>query len=68
VAIPQVFEAVNYEKVYGMRAHAEGLYARLTNAGTSAEACIACSECLERCLQHIPIPDQMDEARTIFRS
>lgn len=66
VAIPRVFEAVNYLKVYGMEEHARALYKRLVDTKSDASLCIACNTCLERCPQHIPIPDQMEEARSLL--
>ncbi|MHB9032767.1 MAG: aldo/keto reductase [Anaerolineae bacterium] len=66
VAIPRVFEAVNYFKVYGMEDHARALYRNLVNSKSDASLCTACNTCLERCPQHIPIPDQQEEARVLF--
>ncbi len=66
VAIPRVFEAVNYLRVYGIEEHARALYKRLVESSSDAGLCVACNTCLERCPQHIPIPDQMEEARALF--
>jgi len=48
-----------------MEEHARALYQRLVGKA-DASLCTACNTCLERCPQHIPIPDQMEEARSIF--
>lgn len=43
-------------------------YFRLLNESQRASACIQCGECLEKCPQQIPIPDELDHVVEIFES
>ena len=61
VAIPKIFEAMNYHRVWGLLTeHAKTLYKGLGEA--NAEACIECGECEEKCPQDIPIIEQLKES------
>ncbi len=60
VAIPKIFEAMNYHRVWGMTEHAKSLYKGLGEA--NAEACIECGECEEKCPQNLPIIEQLKES------
>jgi predicted aldo/keto reductase-like oxidoreductase len=66
VEIPQVFEMVNYYRVYGMEEHALAGYARLVANGHDAAKCISCGECLTKCPQNIAIPEQLREAAELL--
>ncbi len=66
VEIPQVFELVNYFRVYGMEEHALAQYARLVEDGGDASKCAACGECLSKCPQNIEIPEQLREAAELL--
>ncbi len=58
VAIPKIFEAMNYHRVWGLTEHAKNMYRKLE---INAEACVECGECEEKCPQHIPIIKQLKE-------
>jgi predicted aldo/keto reductase-like oxidoreductase len=66
VNIPRVFELVNYERVYGLGGYAREQYRRLMERDQDATHCVECGTCLDRCPQHIPIPEQMREAEALF--
>jgi len=66
VEIPDVFELVNYHRVYGMEEHALAQYARLVARGGDASKCVECGECLDKCPQHIEIPEQLREAADLL--
>jgi len=61
VNIPRNFELYNYYKVYGFEEYATQQYARLVKREQDASMCVECGECLDKCPQHIPIPDQLKE-------
>lgn len=66
VKIPQVFEMVNYYRVYGMEAHALAQYALLVADSGDAAKCVACGECLIKCPQNIAIIEQLREAAELL--
>ena len=66
VAIPDIFAAMNYHRIWGLTDHAKGLYKPLgpdnTDGKMDATACVECSECEEKCPQNIPIIEQLKES------
>jgi predicted aldo/keto reductase-like oxidoreductase len=62
VNIPRVFELANYYRVYGLEDYALEQYRALVAGDQDAGQCVECGECLERCPQHIEIPEQLREA------
>ncbi len=60
VAIPKIFEAMNYHRVWGLTDHAKSLYKGLAEA--NAEACVECGECEEKCPQNINVIEQLKES------
>ncbi len=61
VEIHRCFELYNYHTVYGLESYARDEYRGLVAAGKDASQCQECQVCLDRCPQHIPIPDQLKE-------
>lgn len=68
VNISRCFELYNYLIVYGLEEYARKQYTMLVKRGQDASLCIECGECLDRCPQNIPIPDQMKQVVEAFRS
>ena len=66
VNIPRCFELYNYLTVYGLEEYAREQYAMLVKRGQDASLCIECGECLDRCPQNIPIPDQLKQVVDAF--
>ena len=63
VNIARIFQKYNEARVYGLWDQARAAYQNWnTRWGQQADACTECGECLEKCPQHIPIPDQLAEA------
>ena len=60
VNIPRIFQKYNEARVYGLWEQATAAYASLRE---QAEACAECGECEDKCPQHIPIPEQLKQAR-----
>ena len=66
VCIPQVFEAMNMHRVWGLTDHAKARYAHLgpnnKDGHLQADACIECGQCEPKCPQKIPIVEQLKES------
>ncbi len=66
VAIPDIFAAMNYHRVWGLTTHAKQLYRRLgpdnKQGKMDASACVECGECEEKCPQNIPIIERLKES------
>ena len=71
VAIPRIFQAMNYYRVYGLKEHGQRHYDAIGNGrvtGAKADACVECGECEEHCPQHIEIREQLKECLATFGS
>ena len=66
VNVSRCFELYNYLMVYGLTEYAQTQYRLLVERKQDASLCIECGECLERCPQHIPIPDQLKQVVETF--
>jgi predicted aldo/keto reductase-like oxidoreductase len=62
VEIPRVFEFYNDLMMYGAEGRAKWAYNNLLGEGQRADACIECGECLDKCPQHIEIPEWLEKA------
>ncbi len=66
VAIPDIFAAMNYHRVWGLTAYAKELYQKLgpdnKNGKMNASACVECGECEKKCPQNIPIIQRLKES------
>jgi predicted aldo/keto reductase-like oxidoreductase len=60
VAIPTVFDALNYYLVFGNLDYAKGHYRNW--AASSAGKCIECGQCEAACPQHISIMQELKRA------
>jgi predicted aldo/keto reductase-like oxidoreductase len=65
VNIPRVFEIYNEAQMYGDEKAARGSYAWL-DEGQRADQCVECGECLEKCPQHIDIPEWLAKAHELL--
>ncbi len=65
IAIPALFSAMNYHRVWGLTDLAKGVYRRYgpnhPKGKQNASACTECGQCEERCPQNIPIIEQLKE-------
>ena len=67
VLIPDIFEIYNKMHLFGTEAEARFMYAgRLSGQFTGtgprfASQCVQCGECVERCPQHIAIPETLEK-------
>lgn len=67
VNIPTNFMLLNYERFYGFGDNIIQAYHKgLKPAGSSADFCIECEECVEKCPQDIPIPERMKDVADHF--
>jgi len=62
VDIPEVFGHYNTASMYDDLAGRAPWYRGMVKGGSAADACTRCGECLEKCPQHIAIPDRLEEA------
>lgn len=66
VAIPDIFMAMNYHRVWGLTEHAKSSYSRYgpdnSKGRMDASACIECGQCEEKCPQKIQIIEQLKES------
>lgn len=65
VSIPNCFDVVNKLHMFGNKEEAKFLYAirmsgMLSGTPGYASQCVQCGECLEKCPQHIEIPDILE--------
>jgi predicted aldo/keto reductase-like oxidoreductase len=67
VAIPDVFGIYNDLLMFSDEARAKMFYGWLDEK-SRADQCIECGECLEKCPQHIEIPDWLAKAHRSLRS
>ncbi len=67
VNIPTNFLLLNYDKVYHFGDNiAEAYHKGLKRAEASADFCIECGECNEKCPQNIPIPERLRDVAKHF--
>ena len=66
VAIPDIFEIYNNLVMYGDNGRARLFYSWIEEE-KRAQACIECGECLEKCPQHIEIPEWLAKAHEVLR-
>ena len=66
VAIPEIFDAMNYHRVWGLTELGQRMYRRLGNERhpeqLPATACTECGECEEKCPQNLSIIEQLKES------
>lgn len=67
VLIPNIFELINYHRVYQLTEAAYQGYLEITEGrewinGKNAQSCIECGECEKKCPQHIAIMQRLKEA------
>jgi len=70
VNIPLNFQLMNYYNIYDLKEHAKEAYKQIGKEpwykGKSADACIECYACEDKCPQKIKIPKQMKEVAKIL--
>ena len=68
VRIPEIFNLMNFYRVYGVEEWARQGYERLQSSRFhgSADLCVECGECEEKCPQKINIRDELKTAHTLL--
>lgn len=70
VAIPEIFQLMNYYTVYGLREYARKQYQNIGSGDKDerkqADACAECGECEEKCPQKIKIMEKLKEAHKVL--
>jgi predicted aldo/keto reductase-like oxidoreductase len=59
VNIPGMFQLVNEGSMFGSWDTQRKRYAQMKSEGSSAESCIRCGACEDKCPQHIAIRDEL---------
>ncbi len=73
VNIPANFQLMNYYRVYDLKDYAREVYQKMEDGerfvpqGKTAEHCIECGECLDKCPQNIEIIDQLKEVKEALK-
>jgi predicted aldo/keto reductase-like oxidoreductase len=65
VAIPDVLGVYNEAKMFGDEDRARMFYGWIEEK-SRGDQCIECGECLEKCPQHIEIPDWLKKAHEVL--
>ena len=65
VDIPEVFSIYNDYLMYGDESRSRMFYSWLEEK-TRADHCVECGDCLEKCPQHIEIPDWLKKAHGVL--
>jgi predicted aldo/keto reductase-like oxidoreductase len=68
VRIPEIFNLVNFYRVYGVEDWARQGYEQLQSSRFhgSADLCVECGACEEKCPQKINIRDELKKAHTLL--
>ena len=70
VAIPEIFQLMNYYTVYGLKEYASKQYQNIGSGDKDerkqADACVECGECEEKCPQKIKIMERLKEAHKVL--
>lgn len=68
VRIPEIFNLVNFYRVYEVEDWARQGYKRLQSSrfGGSADLCVECGECEEKCPQKISIRDELKQTHILL--
>jgi len=70
VAIPEIFNLMNYYTVYGLKEYACKQYQNIgfgdKDERKQADACVECGECEEKCPQKIKIMERLKEAHKVL--
>jgi len=66
IDIPAIMQALNLYEVYGALEAARQRFRRHVAKHPGPDACTECGECLEKCPQHLAIPDRLKEAQSLL--
>jgi uncharacterized protein len=66
INIPLLFEFYNSGYMYGVVEHVRGVYERHIPAEARADQCARCRECEEKCPQHLPICDLLEDVDRVL--
>ncbi|OGO17243.1 MAG: aldo/keto reductase [Chloroflexi bacterium RBG_16_48_7] len=67
VAIPRIFEMYNDGMIYNAPENPRMGYNHFFQPAMQADNCKGCDECLEKCPQHLPIPDLLKKAHEYLK-
>ncbi len=70
INIPECFARLNNVSMFGNFEQENNLYALILKVGISTRAseCIECGQCMEKCPQHLPISQKLNEVARSYSS
>lgn len=66
IEIPDIFKAMNWYKIYGMKDKAKSRYEDVLKKSEKASACIGCGQCIGVCPQQLPIIEYLQECAQVL--
>lgn len=66
IQIREVMQALNVYRIYGSIRTAQERFRRYVAKKPGPEACTECGECVEKCPQHLAIPELLKEAQAVL--
>ena len=66
IEIPDIFKAMNWYKIYGMKDKAKNRYESTVQKSAKASECIECGQCEGVCPQQLPIIKYLKECADVL--
>lgn len=66
IEIPDIFKAMNWYKIYGMKDKAKNRYEGIIEKSAKASVCIGCGQCEGVCPQQLPIMEYLKECADVL--
>ncbi len=66
IEIPDIFKAMNWYKIYGLKGKAKNRYEGIIEKSAKASVCIGCGQCEGVCPQQLPIMEYLKECADVL--
>lgn len=68
IEIPAIFNMYTYHNVYGLKDHAQKMFAEyLKKDGKLSDACLNCGKCEKKCPQHLQIREHLKKVEAVLK-